>query len=168
MAHCWTDSLGDKHTLPKITTKERRRLKEWGIVDLYAVVIDFEQWESLFDRISSDGEFITNLAYALEHEKAGSDDEQTAFAELMCGEESGCGPLLECSDALRNAVIDFFPDGRRESIRQLLQLTVTQTAIQAMARSRQQVSTLGQSSDSETQKSGLSGCSELLDTMAPI
>lgn len=164
MSHQWTDTKGNVHSLPKINERIRRRLKRWGVVDLLSVINDPVKWQALFERLASDGEFICNLAYSLEHEYLGTDDEQADFGDLLCGGDSGSGPLLEASEALREAVIDFFPVDRRAAIRQLYQMTVLQTAME-MAQTISQ-GFHSTESDSATPKSGSNQPSESAELTA--
>lgn len=120
--HTYTDKNGTVHTLPTIDEQTRRRLKAWFVVDLLAVINNPAKWTELFERLASDGEMICNMAYALEHDRR-DEAAELAFGNLLVGGDAGSGPLLECSAALQQAVIDFFPASHRESIRQFYQMT---------------------------------------------
>lgn len=124
MPHSYTDTRGNVHQLPAINERIRRRLRDWMICDLLAVINQPSEWSRLFERLGNDGEYIINFAYALEHDQRGADFQQLEFGNLLVGGEAGSGPLLECSRALQQAVIDFFPVDRRESIRQFYQMSL--------------------------------------------
>lgn len=123
----WTDSDGKLHTLPTITYPLAKRLKTLGVVDLLRVVNRNHEWEGLFDRLCEDGELIVSMCYVLEHPAAGSDEEQDAFARLF----GDAGVIQEASQALQQAVIDFFPADHRDALRQLWTLHATETHLQS-------------------------------------
>ena len=162
----WTDTKGNTHTLPRIDYSLCCRLRDWGVCDLLSLINSPDEWESFFDRVASDGEFIINLAYAIEHSKAGSDEQQQAFGNLLVGGESGSDALLNCSDALRDAVIDFFPGSLRDAIRQFLTLTQTQKAMATMKSVCPELDSV-LSSDSVMPGNGSNGCSESSSTTEP-
>lgn len=156
--HQWTDATGARRTLPVIDNDVRRRLKLHGIVDLFALLLDGAKWTELFGRLADDAEFIINFAYVMEHAELGTDEQQEEYAGLFCGGESGGAPLIECGDALREAVIDFFPPDRRDAIRRLYLLETTQ---QAMAKVKETFPDYSsEDSDSRVLTSGMNPCSE--------
>ena len=130
--HTWTDTNGRAHVIPVIDWPAAIRLKRWGVCDLMGIVRDPEAWSNLFERLGSDGEFVLNVLYTLEHTEKGTDEEQLAFGNLLVGEGVGSGPLLAAMDALRDAVIDFFPAAHRDAIRQLQILNLMPKAMKAV------------------------------------
>ena len=160
--HTWTDKNGDVHTFPRIEYQESKRLKEWDVVDLIEH-LDPAKTDLLFERLASDSGFVVSMAYALEHKEPGTDEQVEEFAGLLIGGDKGSGPWLECSEALREAVIDFFPEDRRDVIRQLRVLTILETTQQMMAR----LDLGSEESDSAIHTSGSNGTSDSSVTTAP-
>ena len=115
----WTDTKGHTHDVPPIDWMLCVRLKRWGVVDLVKALKDPEQVGDLFESLEFDGELIINFAYAIEHKILGTEEQQADFGALLVGGESGIGPLQDCSEALLESVINFFPSDRRAFIRTL-------------------------------------------------
>ena len=120
MSSAWIDTNGRSHEVV-LNRKVALRLKNHGICDLGRCLMTPESLSELFLELGSDPEFIVNFAYLAEHETPGDEKHQEAFAQLVWGDGSGGEgvKLLEVSEALTTAVIDFFPEKSRERIRQL-------------------------------------------------
>jgi len=165
LPHSWTDGKGVIHFLPSIDYRIEKRLKQWGLLDLYSATTRPEKWEDLFSGLAGDSELIVNLCYALEHKDRGTVEQQEAYADLFCGDEkrNSTDIIKEASEALIGAVVDFFPSETRESTRQWVSLYLTHQSLESF----RTVAGLG-GSFSETPENGLSGSLELSEAMEKV
>lgn len=155
--YSFTNALDETVRIPEITFDEAERLENLEVFSLFDAVVDPEQMERLFDRLTSDRKFIAEFGYVVLHDTL-DEATQLAFARSLYGNGKGSGPLIALSDALRRAVIDFFPEEQRDAIHQLWTVKVMGKALEDLKRVCPESGST--ESDSPAAANGSTPCSE--------
>ena len=137
-----TNALGETVHIPEITFDEAERLERLDVFSLFDAVTQPELMESLFRELTGNAKFIAEFGYVVLHDTL-DDEAQLAFARSLYGNKRGSEPLMQLSEALRQAVTDFFPPDLRDATRQLWRLTTVTTAADSLVRTCPELASTG-------------------------